>query len=210
MTKRALLMGLMVATAAVSTGCHGIFRGRFLCPFGPGCDPQYCGPSGPTRGPASGPACGPDCGAVCDAPCAPDCGPPCPPDRCGPCGPHFGPLSWLFAQFRWRGCRGHSGCGETYWGGYCSDPPDCCDPCDCYGNWTGGGCGGYAGGGHPGAGYVVEGQGPGGCPQCGQSHTVPSSPSRVVSRTNQAVDSAGTPTLAPKQAWRPRGATLRR
>jgi hypothetical protein len=32
-----------------------------------------------------------------------------------------------------------SGCGSVYWDEWCSDPPDCCDPCDHGGNWTGGG-----------------------------------------------------------------------
>jgi hypothetical protein len=36
------------------------------------------------------------------------------------------------------GCR--TGCGRTYWGAYAESPPGC-EPCDCYGNWTGG-CGG--------------------------------------------------------------------
>ena len=30
-----------------------------------------------------------------------------------------------------------SGCGEIYWGEWISDPPDDCDPCDDWGNWTG-------------------------------------------------------------------------
>lgn len=33
-----------------------------------------------------------------------------------------------------------SGCGPKYWGAYADSPPSC-DPCDCRGNWTGGGCG---------------------------------------------------------------------
>ena len=33
----------------------------------------------------------------------------------------------------WCGC----GCGERYWGDWCGDPPDCCEPCDRCGNWTG-------------------------------------------------------------------------
>jgi hypothetical protein len=202
MIKRALLMGLLVATVAATSGCCLPFRGRLLCPFGPGCDPQYCGSP-------CGPACGPGCGAVCDAPCAPDCGPPCPPD-CRPCGPYFGPLSWLFAQFRWIGCHRCATCGETYWGGYCSDPPDCCDPCDRCGNWTGGGCGVGAADGNPGAGYAIEGQGPGGYQRCGQSQTASSGPTRVVSRTNQAVNAANSPTLAPNQASAPHEAPVRR
>ncbi len=29
-----------------------------------------------------------------------------------------------------------SGCGEIYWGEWISDPPNDCDPCDDWGNWT--------------------------------------------------------------------------
>lgn len=36
---------------------------------------------------------------------------------------------------------GCEGCGPKYWGAYVDDPPRC-EPCDCYGNWIGGGsCG---------------------------------------------------------------------
>jgi hypothetical protein len=39
-------------------------------------------------------------------------------------------------------------CGERYWGDFYSDSPDCWDPCDGSGNYTGGRCrncgGGYA------------------------------------------------------------------
>jgi hypothetical protein len=32
-----------------------------------------------------------------------------------------------------------AGCGQDrYWGDFYSDPPDCWDPCDQYGNYTGG------------------------------------------------------------------------
>jgi len=31
-------------------------------------------------------------------------------------------------------------CGERYWGDFYSDAPDCRDPCDTYGNYSGGGC----------------------------------------------------------------------
>jgi hypothetical protein len=41
-------------------------------------------------------------------------------------------------------CRGWHGrhwcgpsCGECYWSEWFNDPPDCCDPCDCYGNYAG-------------------------------------------------------------------------
>ena len=55
-------------------------------------------------------------------------------------------------------------CGERYWGDFYSDPPDCWDPCDCHGNFTGGGChscrNGHGGGysrDDMGDGYVDEG-----------------------------------------------------
>jgi hypothetical protein len=28
-----------------------------------------------------------------------------------------------------------------YWSEWHNDPPQCCDPCDCYGNWVGPGAG---------------------------------------------------------------------
>jgi hypothetical protein len=50
-------------------------------------------------------------------------------------------------------------CGERYWGDFYSDPPDCWDPCDCHGNYNGGGqrnCGCNGGPGHPAAGAVQD------------------------------------------------------
>jgi hypothetical protein len=41
-------------------------------------------------------------------------------------------------------CGGGCGCNsEVYWSEWHNDPPRCCDPCDCYGNWTGPGNGPY-------------------------------------------------------------------
>lgn len=34
---------------------------------------------------------------------------------------------------------GNGGCGRTYWGAYCEDPPGC-EPCDRCANWVGHGC----------------------------------------------------------------------
>jgi hypothetical protein len=48
-------------------------------------------------------------------------------------------LEWLKGAMHCP-CRCGSGCGECYCGDWHSDPPDCCDPCDCHGNWTGHGC----------------------------------------------------------------------
>jgi hypothetical protein len=80
-------------------------------------------------------------------------------------------LSCVFALIM-RGCGWGStwcggNCGERYWGDFYNDPPDCCDPCDCHGNFTGGGCshcgGGYAGGYSGGSMGAPTG---GGCRSC--------------------------------------------
>ncbi len=131
------------------------------------CD-DGCGTCGPMRRPICGPACAPrraqvcaECGESCDGNCGRpcrraacrtcgSCGAAC-GDSCDPCADpcgngcygrpwHRGPLSCLFAWLapcRWWGC---SGCGDRYWGDFYNDPPDCWDPCDNYGNYTGGGC----------------------------------------------------------------------
>jgi hypothetical protein len=53
-------------------------------------------------------------------------------------------LSLLASSGCTRCCRGwHDGnycapsCGECYWSEWFNDPPACCDPCDCYGNYAG-------------------------------------------------------------------------
>jgi hypothetical protein len=48
-----------------------------------------------------------------------------------------GPFTWVFALFTPRSWCGR-GCGDRYWGDFYGDPPDCWDPCDGYGNFTGG------------------------------------------------------------------------
>lgn len=157
--KRILLLGLMASLLAVNVGC-GIFCG---CPGGPYgiCDPTHCGPCGPPAcgpvggpcdvgcGPACGPceppcdvgcgpACGPSCDPGCDLPCGPPCG-PCEP-ACGPCCGRYDPLggigyclSRLFGPYSWCG----PSCGEVYWGDFHGDPPDCCDPCNRCGQYSG-------------------------------------------------------------------------
>ncbi len=207
MTRRTMLLSLLALLVVAGSGCRGIHRGIFPSPFRFGCDPQYCGP---VCGPSCGPVCEADCGPVCDEPCGPACPPDCGP--CGPCGPCQGPLTWVFNLFRcgvWPDC---SGCGEAYWGGYIDTPPDCCDPCDCYGNWTGGSC---AGGDCGGQGYAVQGGmpgtvAPGGCSECGQSHAAAvATPSTTVPRTATTGTPHLAPTRAPRQAWRPRTPTVR-
>jgi hypothetical protein len=145
MTRQAILIGFAFSLLATS-GC-GVGHTLLYEPFGPNslCDTTNCG----ARGVAS------ECDDACDAPrgrvvrraevchrvhgeaCG-ACGDPCEEEcvgRRGHCG-HWGPLTWVFNLFRYRTfpC---SGCGERYWGDWYGDPPDCNDPCDHYGNYTG-------------------------------------------------------------------------
>lgn len=152
---------------------------------GPAYADDGCGEScGPTCGPMHRPVrpvvaarravvcdeCGTGCDAGCGRPCrraacgtcgsCGACGDPC----ADPCSPgacvrpwHRGPLSCVFALFSCRTWWGPN-CGERYWGDFYSDPPDCWDPCDGYGNYTGGGCQSCGSGGS------VRG---GGCKSCG-------------------------------------------
>lgn len=160
-----MLVGLLGGLLLASTGCCGARYGT--C--------GSCGPMGPNLGvepcdEGCGPTCGPSCGpvrrplvgsrrvAVCD-----DCG--CDPCGCNPCGGrgrcwYRGPLSCVFALFTpgfWCGPN----CGGRYWGDFYSDPPNCQDPCDCYGNYAGG---------SPSTGVEMEGEyREGGCPHCNRS-----------------------------------------
>ena len=104
-------------------------------------------------------ACGEDCGYPYRRPgvrsCDP-CGEICRPMTCHDktfCGP-LTPIFALFTRDSWRG----SGCGERYWGDFYGDPPDCSDPCDRCGNYTGG-YGGWNGGGGSGRGCNCGGGG---------------------------------------------------
>jgi hypothetical protein len=150
MTKRIMLLGLACGLIVSSTGC-GLLR-CLLCPTSL-CDPQHCAAAcGPACGASCGGTCGETCEAGCDLPpaatCQPAHGTECGSSCAAPCGPSAapcGPLSWicrLFASDGWP----DGGCGEIYCGDWCSEPPDCCDPCDQWGNYTGGGFGGYPGG----------------------------------------------------------------
>ena len=153
MTKRIILLGLACGLLAGSTGCK--LLGCLLCPTA-SCNPQHCAPApGPACGPSCGPAYEPTCGPPAVAPCEPACGMAAAPTCDAPYGSPYpcGPLTWLFRLFEGAGCYG-GGCGETYYGDWCSDPPDCCDPCDRLGNYTGGGVSGYGGvGGYGGVQY---------------------------------------------------------
>ncbi len=188
MFNRWMLAGLLAAVAA-GTGCHGMGRAGLLCPGGPGCDPTYCpAPCTTACGPACGPACPTGCEVACEDPCGAECCPPCPP--CHPTGP----LTWIFGLLSWRPCW-DAGCGEWYWGDWCSHPPHCCDPCDRCGNWIGSSPGTGYSSAYPAVGYggtapyVVEGYpgmtAPGttqdGCSDCGSGQVVtPDAPARPV------------------------------
>ena len=126
-------LAFLATLSAVGSGCTHCHMGHR--PLRPGivCDPTYCTDTcGPidTCGSVWGDRCGIGSGiAECDS-----------YDACGPCcyGHYspFGPLAFIGRLFRpitWVG----PSCGERYWGGYWSDPPDCCDPCDSYGNYVG-------------------------------------------------------------------------
>jgi hypothetical protein len=193
MNRHALWILLVPLVLVASSGCCEV--GAFLsCPLGPiaVCDPTHCAVP-------CGDACSVDCGGcgdcgygdggcvdsgcvdACAEPCCNACGDIC-GDVCGgsccdactccdPCGSGWflwKPFFWLLGDCGWGGCAG-GGCGEFYWSDFHSEPPDCCDPCDRWGNWTGGcgaGCGAECGGARGGAycaakpaqnGYVANG-----------------------------------------------------
>jgi hypothetical protein len=123
--------------------------------------------------------CDDSCGDCCDEPCGRPCGR-------GACGDRTacGPLTLIFSIFKCNTWRGPS-CGERYWGDFYSDPPECGDPCDNCGNYTGratygddfGSVRGYSGGGG------------GGCPNCNKHRAFDDQPipreGRVISQSTR-------------------------
>ncbi len=172
---RTLFVCLIAWGLAFSGGCAcGPWMGA---PFGPGtlCDPgDGCGTCGPA-------ACGAVCEGACDSSCGSSYGPALAPvpldgpacsacgEACGgtcgsacndPCRVPCGPLTWLFDLLH----QGYhcNDCGEIWWGDWHGAPPDCFDPCDRCGNYTGragatGGAGAWGG--------------PGACESCGQGQS---------------------------------------
>ncbi len=168
--KQTLLAAISCCFLVANSGCCGLLHRLAYCPLGPGtqcdtsnCSCGCCGPCG--CGLMHGPMCAPTCGpAVCGPcevvtcePCAPMTCEPCGPAACEPCGTVacgpacgcgcaggavgcgyglFGAIHRLLHPPGWCG-----GCGPIYWSEFHSDPPDCCDPCDRCGNFTGCGCG---------------------------------------------------------------------
>ena len=176
-------------------GCAGSCGPACAEPCGTSCGPS-CGPAcgSACAEPACGPACGASCGSACGscgqdcwARCTPNCGPCCPIEHGPPCDPccdigcgkyghHCGPLSLLGSLFACESWCG--GCGEVYLGDFHGDPPDCCDPCDRCGSYTGSG----------------------GCSSCGNGVPMASARGPVVRRSAN-----GQPTLAPKSTASPKG-----
>lgn len=155
MTRRSILY-IAIAFLVLASGCAPCHRLLLS-------DPSLCAvPAGPAWGPSRA-GCGPEC--------EPGVGPGCGAVY-GPCHPCFGRglLGWLFALFRPHGAWCDGGCGMRYWGGFLSDPPDYCEPCDRSGNWVG--SAGAAGIGPMGAGRVGPAAPagavavPGACPDC--------------------------------------------
>ncbi len=99
--------------------------------------------------PCTGPDCcntGCGCGTEVSCGCEPACGcgsccePCCPPKSHQCCLKHvgFGHVCWEIVDCFTSCCKSSCGCsGEVYWSEWHNDPPRCCDPCDCYGNFTG-------------------------------------------------------------------------
>ncbi len=174
MTKSVLSLALLCAVLGAAPGCRllcGTPDG--LCP--PGfCNPQHCADGcgwAPEDDSSSG------CGlALSRRPLpagwrAPDCGQGW--DQCdADCRPGFcrgGPLRWLYRLLT-RNCYWGRSCGEVYWGDWWNDPPDCCDPCDRCGNFTGVHVRGCVGNECDDVAYpAVQSQFNSGCQQCGQA-----------------------------------------
>jgi len=225
--KKLSLMIALGAIVATSTGC-GLLQAIFsyrpcvmrgTCESGmcdEGCEEGYGPVYGLPRRATCPPVVRPRRAVVCDDECGVPCRRPLLCPRCGrcldpcwdPCGDccygrvwHRGPLSCLFALFMrpaWCG----SGCGERYWGDFYSDLPDCWDPCDCYGNYTGGGCREC---GRQNAGGAIEDYSYG---YRGQtiSSGLPVSKERIISQSERVVSPAPKPTIQqqPRQAVKPK------
>jgi len=153
--RRILLLGFLCGSLAFSSGC-GLFHGhvhpnhlpsRDHCVVGCG---TACGGCSVECGYRHGGGCVDSCGAdpcscgTCIEPCAAGC---CETgcEVAGPCvRPCRGPLAFVLGLLHPKTYCGNA-CGDAYYGSFLSDPPDCCDPCDQCGNFTGGGtCAGGA------------------------------------------------------------------
>ena len=173
--KRTLAALVMAVLCVLGTGCANC--GWVYAPFGPGtlCTGAPC--DGGCGGCAA-PACAP-CGG-CDVPTCTSCAAPTPAacscepacDSCDSCGVQCantcaspcGPLTWLFNVLNAGYCG--DGCGEIWWGDFHGAPPECCEPCNRMGEWTG----------QPGGGATMSPSGcsssGGGCSSCGGGSSI--------------------------------------
>lgn len=109
----------------IALGAVGLASGCCCQDMGGGCGDGGCGLGGCGRRPLF---CRPYEQRMADS-TAYECGTCCKTVGCG-----GGIKGWLRNQA--TGCKG---CGDIYYGEWISDPPDCCDPCD--------NCGGFSGSG---------------------------------------------------------------
>jgi hypothetical protein len=119
----------LLAVAAIGVfGLTGCSQMRPRCGDGCRCGSPYAGMTYDVCCETCGPNCGPSCGSC--AACGQEAGCGSPGDGCNSCkkGNRVCPILGAFQ------CNG---CGELYWSEWFNDPPRCCDPCDCYGNYLG-------------------------------------------------------------------------
>lgn len=153
MMRTRMHLAACAAACLIATGCRAVNCDGSSC--GDDCDgdspyafmtyDNCCEQCGGGWGPGG---CG---GQTCGAPVG--CNQPCAGGGQGACSGHC-------AKCACGGCNGCScgqpspcvlvnalcacaGCGERYWNEWYNDPPQCAEPCDCYGNWVGPGHAGY-------------------------------------------------------------------
>jgi hypothetical protein len=149
--------------------------------------------------------CGDSSGDSCGDTCGDPCGTPCTRGACRdrtPCGP----LSVVFSIFDRNTWCGPS-CGERYWGDFYSDPPDCQDPCDRCGNYTGRTSYGGNWGNVRGSSSALRGGSSGGC-NCGKHQDLGDEPipmeGRVHPQSTRVVSRQSSVSKQPIKAVRPR------
>ena len=154
---------LAMALLASSVGCQSIRKGdccddscdrgrKFAFMKYEACC-EHCGGGFGCGGSGRNDACGSGC---CEDACCDDCSDTCCDGSCdacagGDCGRCIGDGCGCQCRHKtgWfrRACKkcglGCAGCGEFYWSEWHNEPPACCEPCDCHGNYTGPGQAGY-------------------------------------------------------------------
>jgi hypothetical protein len=137
MSVRVLLTVAAIGCCLSGSGCS-----QLRCGCGNGCAQKspYAGQTYDCCCETCGPNWGPSCAACrqrdecgCGSPGESSCAANACGNGCGGQGQHC----------RLLGALGCNGCGELYWSEWFNDPPACCEPCDCHGNYTGAGAEGY-------------------------------------------------------------------